>query len=119
MSANARILEHGSRNPITGKPDTRRLFYRTLIVHTPDIADVVKDINYLRILADQEDDRLAPSLYAMVEGFDNAIASLSSVKGKMWDKLTTNTQSYTVKDNNTKQKAGLSEILGGQPQAAE
>lgn len=114
MSSNiAQALEHSSRETPEGEADPEMLLMRTLIVSTPDIAQVVLDIQKLSALAESSDERLRPFLMKRVKGYKYALASLSSVGGKMLDKLTTTTQAYTVKEKSTNVKTGIKEMIAG------
>lgn len=116
MSSNiAQALEHSSRESPEGEADPEMLLMRTLIVATPDIAQVVLDIQKLSALAESSDIRLRPFLMKRVKGYKYALASLSSVGGKMLDKLTTTTQAYTVKEKSDNVKTGIKEMLMNTP----
>lgn len=110
-------LEHSSRDLPEGLADPRMLFYRTLIVESPDIADVVKDIAFLRRLALDVEERLRPLLLDRVKGYEYSIASLSSVRGRMLDKLSTTTTAYHYLERTVgKPKQSLKDILSGTKQ---
>lgn len=118
MSSNiAQALEHSSRENPEGEADPLMLLCRTLIVATPDIALVMLDIQKLSALADSADERLRPFLKSRVKAYLYSVASLSSVGGKMLDKLTTTTQAYTVKEKSDNVKTGIKEMLMQSPQA--
>lgn len=113
-NAVAQLFEHSSRLTPEGDSDPLMLLYRTLSVHTPDIARVVLAIHDLRILAKHMDDRLSPLLIDDVHGYDLAIASLLSVGGKGLQFLTTETKAYTIKEGNQQKKFSVRELLSGQ-----
>jgi len=116
MSSNvAQALEHSSRDFPEGDSNPRMLLYRTLIVQNPDIVKVVQDIEKLESLAENEDPRLRPLLLKRVHGYILALASLSSVNGKMLEKLTTTTQAYSVRESNPVIKTGIREMIAHQP----
>ena len=109
----AQLYEHSSRVVSTDDADPLMLLYRTLDVHTPDIARVVLRIHNLRMLASTIDSRLSPLLLRDVHGYDLAIASLLSVNGKGLKYLTTETKSYNFSDNRTKTQKTMKEIFMG------
>jgi len=120
MSSNvAQALEHSSRDFAEGEANPRMLLYRTLIVQNPDIVKVVQDIEKLESLAENEDPRLRPLLLKRVNGYILALASLSSVNGKMLEKLTTTTQAYSVRESNPIVKHGIREMIANQPQLTQ
>jgi hypothetical protein len=113
-------LEHSSRDTPEGLADPRMLFYRTLIVESPDIADVVKDISFLRRLSLDVDERLRPLLLDRVKGYEYSVASLSSVRGRMLDKLSTTTTAYHYLEKTSgKQKTSLKDIISGQKEVTQ
>ena len=121
MSSNVmQALEHSSRDLPEGLARPRRLFWRTLIVHSPDIADVAKEIAFLERLANDVDPRLRPMLLDRVEGYLDSVASLSSVNGAMLTKLssTTTTYQYLEKSLN-KPKNSIKDLFSGGPKEAQ
>jgi len=108
-------MEHSSRESPEGLADPLMLLYRTLDVHTSDIARVVLNIHDLRILAQTLDERLSPYLLKDVHGYDLAIASLLSVHGKGMKYLTTQTQAYHVIESSSQRKFSMKELLQGEP----
>lgn len=113
-------LEHSSRETPEGLADPLMLFYRTLIVHSPDIADVVKDISFLRRLALDVDERLQPFLLDRFKAYLYSIGSLSSVKGAMLNKLSTTTTAYHyMEKTNGPAKASLKDLMSGKEQKIE
>lgn len=116
MSVNnsvAQLYEHSSRNDPSSDADPLMLLYRTLDVHTPDIARVVLRIHNLRMLARTIDSRLSSLLLDDVHGYDLAIASLLSVNGKGLKYLTTETKSYNFSDSAKKTSKTMKEIFLG------
>lgn len=115
MSANAvgPVLEHGSRNADKSL-DSRLLLYRTMDVHTSDIAKVVNEINEALVLAKYMDERLSPLLLEDLKGFDYALASLSSVNGKMLKYLTTSSQNFRFTEVGAPKTPGLRDLMAGQ-----
>ena len=109
----AQLYEHSSRVTSDADADPLMLLYRTLDVHTPDIARVVLRIHNLRMLASTADDRLSPLLLRDVHGYDLAIASLLSVNGKGLKYLTTETKSYNFSDTRSKSPKTMREIFTG------
>ena len=109
----AQLFEHSSRVTSDADADPLMLLYRTLDVHTPDIARVVLRIHNLRMLASTADPRLSPILLRDVHGYDLAIASLLSVNGKGLKYLTTETKSYNFSDTRNKQQKTMREIFTG------
>jgi hypothetical protein len=98
-----------------GNADPLMLLYRTLDVHTPDIARVVLSIHDLRMLAKHMDERLTPYLLEDCHGYDYAIASLLSVHGKGLKYLTTQTQAYHVIEQSGGRKFNMKELMTGEP----
>lgn len=116
MSVNnsvAQLYEHSSRGTPDSQADPLMLLYRTLDVHTPDIARVVLRIHNLRMLASTIDSRLSQLLLNDVHGYDLAIASLLSVHGKGLKYLTTETKSYNFSDTTKKSNKTMKEIFMG------
>ncbi len=116
MSVNnsvAQLYEHSSRSDPDSQADPLMLLYRTLDVHTPDIARVILRIHNLRMLANTIDHRLQPLLLRDVHGYDLAIASLLSVHGKGLKYLTTETKSYNFSDTTKKSQKSMKEIFMG------
>lgn len=115
MSTNVmQALEHSSRLNPEGTAIPRRLFWRTLIVHSPDIADVAKEISFLERLANDVDPRLKPFLLDRVQGYLDSVASLSSVNGAMLNKLSTTTQAYHYLEKSmNKPKSSIRDMIGG------
>lgn len=109
----AQLYEHSSRDTPDSAADPLMLLYRTLDVHTPDIARVVLRIHNLRLLANTIDPRLSPLLLKDVHGYDLAIASLLSVHGKGLKYLTTETKSYNFSDSSKKTPKTMKEIFMG------
>lgn len=109
----AQLYEHSSRITSDADADPLMLLYRTLDVHTPDIARVVFRIHNLRMIASTADPRLSPLLLRDVHGYDLAIASLLSVNGKGLKYLTTETKSYNFSDNRNQQKKTMKEVFMG------
>jgi hypothetical protein len=113
----AQLIEHSSRPNPEEDADPLMLLYRTLDVHTPDIARVVLSIHDARMLAKHMDDRLSPYLLEDTHGYDYAISSLLSVHGKGLKYLTTQTQAYHLIDNSSG-KTGtqtMKELFTGEP----
>lgn len=110
----AQIFEHSSRIRPEEEADPLMLLYRSLDVHTPDIARVVLRIHNLRMLAKNIDDRLSPLLLQDVHGYDLAIASLLSVHGKGLRYLTTETKSYNFVDMPKQNKLNIREMFTGE-----
>ena len=109
----AQLFEHSSRIDPSSDADPLMLLYRTLDVHTPDIARVVLRIHKLRMMASTIDSRLSPLLLRDVHGYDLAIASLLSVHGKGLKYLTTETKSYNFSDTTKKSQKTMREIFTG------
>lgn len=109
----AQLLEHSSRSDPNSDADPLMLLYRTLDVHTPDIARVVLRIHNLRMLASTIDSRLSPLLLRDVHGYDLSVASLLSVHGKGLKYLTTETKSYKFSDTSKKTPKTMKEIFMG------
>jgi len=109
----AQLYEHSSRGDPDSQADPLMLLYRTLDVHTPDIARVVLRIHNLRMLASTIDSRLSPLLLRDVHGYDLAIASLLSVHGKGLKYLTTETKSFNFSDTTTKKQKTMKEVFMG------
>lgn len=109
----AQLYEHSSRLSSDTDADPLMLLYRTLDVHTPDIARVVLRIHNLRMLAKTADPRLSPLLLQDVHGYDLAIASLLSVNGKGLKYLTTETKSYNFSDTTKRNQKTMKEIFMG------
>jgi len=109
----AQLLEHSSRGDPNSDADPLMLLYRTLDVHTPDIARVVLRIHNLRMLAGSMDSRLVPLLLRDVHGYDLSVASLLSVNGKGLKYLTTETKSYKFSDTTKKSTQSMKEIFMG------
>lgn len=95
------------------------LLYRTLDVHTPDIARVVLSIHDLRMLALHMDDRLTPFLLEDCHGYDYAIASLLSVHGKGLKYLTTQTQAYTITERSGQPSQRMKDLITGEPRSGQ
>lgn len=112
-NAVAQLFEHSSRSDPLSEADPLMLLYRTLHVHTPDIARVVLRIHNLRMLASTIDARLSPLLLKDVHGYDLAIASLLSVHGQGLKYLTTETKSYNFSDTTKKNQKTMKEIFMG------
>lgn len=112
----AQIYEHSSRHTPDGLADPDFLFYGTLIVQSSDIADVVKDIQFLRCLAESADPRIKPLLMKRVDAYKSSLRSLSSVQGKMLDKLTTTTQAYHYSEKGPPRERKISDIIRGLPE---
>ena len=110
----AQIFEHSSRINPEEEADPLMLLYRSLDVHTPDIARVVLAIHDLRMIANNMDERLRPLLLQDVHGYDLAIASLLSVHGKGLKYLTTETKSYTFVESQGKKKISMREVFAGE-----
>lgn len=108
-------LEHSSREIPEGLADPEMIFYRTLIVRSPDVADVVKDICFLKRLAMDVDFRLQPHLLSRVDGYKKSLASLSSVNGQMLNKLSTTTTAYHYLEKGSKQKQSLKDVISSLP----
>lgn len=105
-------LEHSSRMSAEDLGDPDMYWVRTLIVETPDIADVVKDIYFLKRLANDVDEALRPFLLDRVQAYRLSLASLSSVKGRMLNQLSTTTQAYHyVEKTQQKNKTSLKDML--------
>lgn len=116
MSVNnsvAQLYEHSSRGTPDEQADPLMLLYRTLDVHTSDIARVVLRIHNLRMLASTIDSKLSPLLLKDVHGYDLAIASLLSVHGKGLKYLTTETKSYNFSDSTKKNQKTMRELFTG------
>src|SRR5574342_799983 len=112
----ALALEHSSRDLAEGLADPDMMWVRTLIVDSPDIADVVKDIFFLKRLSMDADERLQPFLLDRFKAFKYSVASLSSVKGRMLNQLSTTTTAYHYKEtSNIKPKHTPKDMLGGGP----
>ena len=109
----AQLYEHSSRADPNSEADPLMLLYRTLDVHTPDIARVVLRIHNLRMLASTSDPRLSPLLLRDVHGYDLAIASLLSVNGKGLKYLTTETKSYNFSDITQNKQKTMKEVFTG------
>lgn len=109
----AQLYEHSSRGKSDEDADPLMLLYRTLDVHTPDIARVVLRTHNLRMLASTIDPRLSPLLLKDVHGYDLAIASLLSVNGKGLKYLTTETKSYNFSDGSKKSPKTMKEVFMG------
>lgn len=109
----AQLYEHSSRSRSDEDADPLMLLYRTLDVHTPDIARVVLRIHNLRMLASTIDYRLSPLLLRDVHGYDLAIASLLSVNGKGLKYLTTETKSYNFSDTRHQNPKSMKEVFMG------
>lgn len=109
----AQLLEHSSRSDPNSDADPLMLLYRTLDVHTPDIARVVLRIHNLRMLASTIDSRLSPLLLKDVHGYDLSIAALLSVNGKGLKYLTTETKSYKFSDSSKKSQKSMRDIFTG------
>lgn len=118
MSSNvAQIYEHSSRRTPTGNADPYWILLRTLDVHSTDIAMVVKGIRDLLTIAQNMDDELRPLLLADIDGYIEALISLSSVNGKGVKALTTLTQAYHIKESSSgPPKMGMREMISGQKQ---
>ena len=115
----AQIFDHSSRDSPTQDADPLMLLYRSLDVHTPDIARVVLRIHHLRMLAKNMEYRLAPLLVQDVHGYDLSISSLLSVNGKGLKYLTTETKSYNFVDNSKKSNKTMREIFTGDMEQSE
>lgn len=109
----AQLYEHSSRVTSDADADPLMLLYRTLDVHTPDIARVVLRIHNLRMLASTIDSRLSALLLRDVHGYDLAIASLLSVNGKGLKYLTTETKSYNFSDGSRQQQKTMKQVFMG------
>lgn len=109
----AQIFEHSSRERPDLEADPLMLLYRSLDVHTPDIARVVLRIHNLRMIAKNMDSRLAPLLIQDVHGYDLAISSLLSVNGKGLKYLTTETKSYNFVDSSKGRKTTMRDLFTG------
>lgn len=109
----AQLLEHSSRADPNSDADPLMLLYRTLDVHTPDIARVVLRIHNLRMLANSMDPRMTALLLRDVHGYDLSVASLLSVNGKGLKYLTTETKSYKFSDTTKKTNQTMKEIFMG------
>lgn len=109
----AQLYEHSSRPTADADSDPLMLLYRTLDVHTPDIARVVLRIHNLRMLASTIDSRLSPLLLRDVHGYDLSIASLLSVHGKGLKYLTTETKSYSFSDTTKQNQKTMKEVFMG------
>jgi len=110
----AQIFEHSSRINPEEEADPLMLLYRSLDVHTPDIARVVLRIHNQRTKARNMDDRLSPLLLKHVHGYDLSIASLLSVHGKGLKYLTTETKSYNFVDMPKQNKFSMREMFAGE-----
>lgn len=110
----AQIFEHSSRLKPDEEADPLMLLYRSLDVHTPDIARVVLRIHNLRMLARNIDERLSNMLLLDVHGYDLAIASLLSVHGKGLRYLTTETKSYNFTDMPKSNTRNIREMFTGE-----
>ncbi len=114
----AQLMEHSSRLNPEDNADPLMLNYKTLDVHTPDIARVVLAIHDQRMLAKHMDDRLTPYLLEDVHGYDLSIASLLSVHGKGLKYLTTQTQAYHMIENKGQSHAmRMKDVLLGEPRS--
>lgn len=110
----AQIFEHSSRISPEEESDPLMLLYRSLDVHTPDIARVVLRIHNLRMLARGMDERLRPLLMQDVHGYDLALASLLSVHGKGLRYLTTETKSYNFVEMPKNRTQNIRELFTGE-----
>lgn len=97
----AQLFEHSSRDTPTGKADPYLLLLRTLDVHTPDVANVVRLIGDVRNIAKNADPRMAPLLIDDVRTYVEALTSLTSVGGKGLKYLTTTMQKVSISETNT------------------
>lgn len=114
----AQIFEHSSRISPEEESDPLMLLYRSLDVHTPDIARVVLRIHNLRMLAKSMDERLRPLLLQDVHGYDLALASLLSVNGKGLRYLTTETKSYNFVEMPRNKSQNIRELFTGEQRSA-
>ncbi len=112
----AQLMEHSSREDPEAPADPLMLLYRTLEVHTPDIARVVLSIHDIRVLAHNMDPTLTPYLIKDVHGYDLAIASLLSVNGKGLKYLTTETKSFNLTERSNGQSFKMKDLVSGQDQ---
>jgi len=110
-----RILESSSRDTPDGDADPKMLRYRTLIVDSDLISEVIKDINFLNIKAGVCHPLLRPLLQRRVKSYEYAVASHSSIHGSMLKMLQTQRTEYSVTQRNPGKAGpmGLAQLLGG------
>ena len=109
-----RILEASSRDTVEGDADPKMLRYRTLIVSSDHISEVIKDINFLAIKAEVSHPLLRPLLRQRCKSYEYAVASHSSIGGAMLKMLQTQRTEYSVRQQSTGRSGmGLRELLQG------
>ena len=109
-----RILEASSRDTVEGDADPKMLRYRTLIVESDQISEVIKDINFLAIKAEVSHPLLRPLLRQRCKSYEYAVASHSSIHGRMLKMLQTQRTEYSVNQQNSGRSGmGLRELLSG------
>ena len=99
-----------------GSLENEFMHYSSLNSHTTDILDVIKDIAFLKELARNEDYRLSPLMQSRASGYDKAMSGTRSISGKMWNYLTTTTQSFQIHERSSgpEKKMNLRELIDGQ-----
>jgi hypothetical protein len=116
-NAVAQLFEHSSRETPAGKADPYLLLLRTMDVHTPDVANVVRLIGDARNFAKNADPRIAPLLMDDVRTFVEALTSLTSVHGKGLKFLTTTMQKFSIQESGSPNpKMGMREMIEGKKQ---